>query len=116
MIKNYFIIAFRNLVRNKSYTFINVAGLALGITTCIIIFIIIKRELSFDQAFSNSKNIYRIVCETSDASGVEKTTITPYPLAEALKILSTLVITFATVGYRSLRAAIANPVDALKRE
>jgi len=85
MLKNYFTIAFRNLLRNKSYTFINVAGLALGITTCIIIFLIIKREVSFDQAFSNSKNIYRIVRETSDASGIEKTTITPYPLAEALK-------------------------------
>jgi putative ABC transport system permease protein len=44
MLKNYFTIAFRNLLRNKSYTFINVAGLALGITTCIIIFLIIKRE------------------------------------------------------------------------
>jgi len=85
MLKNYFTIAFRNLLRNKSYTFINVAGLALGITTCIIIFLIIKRELSFDLAFSNSKNIYRIVRATSDASGVEKTTVTPYPLAEALK-------------------------------
>lgn len=85
MLKNYFTIAFRNLLRNKSYTFINVAGLALGITTCIIIFIIIKREVSFDQAFSKSKNIYRIVREVTDASGLEKTTITPYPLAEALK-------------------------------
>jgi putative ABC transport system permease protein len=85
MLKNYFTIAFRNLLRNKSYTFINVAGLALGITTCIIIFLIIKREVSFDQAFANSKNIYRIVRETTDASGVEKTTVTPYPLAEALR-------------------------------
>jgi putative ABC transport system permease protein len=85
MLKNYFTIAFRNLLRNKSYTFINVAGLTLGITTCIIIFLIIKREVSFDKAFSNSKNIYRIVRETTDASGIEKTTITPYPLAEALK-------------------------------
>ncbi len=85
MIKNYFIIAFRNLLRNKSYTFINVAGLALGITTCIIIFLIIKRELSFDKAFAQSENIYRIVRETTDASGIEKTTITPYPLGQALK-------------------------------
>jgi putative ABC transport system permease protein len=85
MIKNYFIIAFRNLLRNKSYTFINVAGLALGITTCIIIFLIIKREVSFDKAFANSENIYRIVREAKDASGVEKTTITPYPLGKALK-------------------------------
>ncbi|MBK8290861.1 MAG: hypothetical protein IPK96_07770 [Flammeovirgaceae bacterium] len=51
MLKNYFTIAFRNLLRNKSYTFINVAGLLWESLTCIIIFLIIKREVSFDQAF-----------------------------------------------------------------
>ena len=84
MLKNDLTIAFRKLLRDKSYTFINVAGLALGITTCIIIFLIIKRELSFDTSFANAKNIYRIVRATKDASGVEKSTITPYPLGQAL--------------------------------
>jgi putative ABC transport system permease protein len=85
MLKNYFTIAFRNLLRNKSYTFINVAGLTLGITTCIIIFLIIKREVSFDKAFSNSKNIYRIVRETTDASGIEKNNDNTIPFGRSIK-------------------------------
>jgi putative ABC transport system permease protein len=85
MIRNYFTIALRGILRNRSYTFINVTGLALGITTCLIIFLIIKRELSFDSTFSKADLTYRIVRDFKDASGGEKTTITPYPLWQAMK-------------------------------
>ncbi|MBS1542538.1 MAG: ABC transporter permease, partial [Bacteroidetes bacterium] len=67
MFKNYITIAVRSLLRKKAYTLINVAGLALGITTCVIIFLIIKHELSFDTSFSKAKNIYRIVRNSTDA-------------------------------------------------
>lgn len=85
MIKNYFTIAFRSILRNKSYAFINIAGLALGITTCLIIFLIIKKEMSFDTSFSKADAIYRVVRHSTDASGVSKSSITPYPLGQALK-------------------------------
>ena len=85
MLKNYLTIAVRSLLRKKAYTLINVAGLALGITTCVIIFLIIKHELSFDTSFSKAKNIYRIVRNSTDASGLSKSCITPYPLGAALK-------------------------------
>ena len=85
MIKNYFVIAFRSILRNKAYASINIAGLALGITTCLIIFLIIKREVSYDKAFTKSESIYRIIRHSTDASGLSKSSVTPYTLASALK-------------------------------
>ena len=63
MIRNYLKIAFRNLVRNKTYTAINVSGLALGMTCGILIFMLVKYHLSFDTFHANSDRIYRFVTE-----------------------------------------------------
>jgi len=63
MIKNYFKIAFRNLIRNKNYTIINIAGLAAGIAVCVIIFIVIQFETSFDNFHSKKDRIYRVLTE-----------------------------------------------------
>ena len=86
MLKNYFTIALRGLARNKTYAFINIAGLGLGITTCLIIFLIVQYELSFDKAFSKADSIYRVVNITTNASGEDKSSVTPYPLGRALKL------------------------------
>ena len=48
MLKNYFKIAWRNIVRHKGYSAINVAGLTVGLAACLLIFVIIQFELSFD--------------------------------------------------------------------
>ena len=85
MLRNYLKIAIRSLMRNKSYTFINVAGLSLGITTCLIIFLIIRYELSFDSFHSKADRIYRIVHDSENASGVEHNSVTPYPFANAYR-------------------------------
>lgn len=60
MLKNYFKIALRNLVKYKAYSFINIAGLATGIACCIIILLYIQTELSYDRYHENADNIYRI--------------------------------------------------------
>ena len=60
MLKNYFIILFRNIRRNKAFTLINVGGLTLGITCSLIMFLIVKKELSFNQYHSNLETIYRV--------------------------------------------------------
>ena len=86
MLKNYFTIALRGLARNKTYAFINIAGLGLGITTSLIIFLIVQYELSFDKAFSKADSIYRVVNITTNASGEEKSSVTPYPLGRTLKL------------------------------
>jgi putative ABC transport system permease protein len=63
MFKNYFKTAFRSLVRNKNYTIINIAGLALGIAVCMIIFIIIGFHNSFDNFHKNKVRTYRLLTE-----------------------------------------------------
>src|ERR1700759_839586 len=63
MFKNYFKTAFRNLVRNKNYSIINIAGLAIGIAVCMVIFIIIQFHSTFDDFHTKKKNIYRVLTE-----------------------------------------------------
>jgi len=64
MIKNYFKIAWRNIVRHKGYSTINVAGLTVGIAACLLIFVVLQYELSFDTFQPGYKHIYRITTET----------------------------------------------------
>lgn len=85
MIKNYLIITLRNLIRNGNYTLINILGLSIGISCCLIIFLIISNDLSFDKFHSKSHRIYRIVVEGQNATGVEYGTTTPYPLTKAFR-------------------------------
>jgi putative ABC transport system permease protein len=63
MFKNYFKTAFRNLVRNKNYTIINIAGLGIGVAVCMMIFIIIQFHNSFDDFHAKQAGIYRVVTE-----------------------------------------------------
>ncbi len=63
MFKNYFKIARRNLVRNKSYAAINITGLAVGIAVCMVIFIIIQYQTSFDNFHAKKDRIYRVLTE-----------------------------------------------------
>ena len=60
MLKNYFKTAFRNLLRNKFYTLINIIGLAIGLATCFLIILYVLDELSFDKYNANAKRIYRV--------------------------------------------------------
>jgi len=60
MAKNLFIKAIRNLRKNKAYYAINVLGLALGVACCLIIFVIVRFETSFDDYHSKVDRIYRV--------------------------------------------------------
>lgn len=60
MIKNYFKTAFRNLIKYKGYSFINITGLAMGIACCLLIILYVKDELTFDRFHENGENIYRM--------------------------------------------------------
>ncbi|MEM1260462.1 MAG: ABC transporter permease [Bacteroidota bacterium] len=61
MLKNQLKIAWRNLVKNKGFTFINVLGLSIGVAACILISIYILHETSYDQRVRNSENVYRMI-------------------------------------------------------
>ena len=71
MFKNYFKTALRNLARNKVYSFINVAGLSLGLACAMLIMLYVKDETSFDKFHKNVDNIYRVVLK-SNQQGQEK--------------------------------------------
>ncbi|WP_413670686.1 ABC transporter permease [Mucilaginibacter sp. Mucisp86] len=86
MFKNYFKIAWRNLMRNRSYATINIAGLAIGIAACLLIFLVIQFETSFDSFHANKDRIYRIVTVNSGPDGTHAGSGTPLPLAEGLKL------------------------------
>lgn len=85
MIKNYLLITFRNFIRNKNYTLINVLGLSVGVTACIIIYLLINYELSFDKFNTKYDRIYRIVQQSTSTSGVDYGSTVPYPLIAAFR-------------------------------
>src|ERR1044071_7631249 len=60
MIKNYFKTAWRNLMKNKKFSFINIAGLSLGMAACLLILQYVSFQLSFDQFNKKAANIYRV--------------------------------------------------------
>ncbi len=64
MFKNYLKIAFRNLLRHKMYSLINISGLAIGMACCILILLFVRDELSYDRFHENSDRIYRLTRTT----------------------------------------------------
>ncbi|HEB35458.1 MAG TPA: ABC transporter permease [Candidatus Aminicenantes bacterium] len=60
MFKNYVKIAIRNLLRNKLYSFLNIAGLAIGIACCVLILLYVQDELSFDRFHEKADRIFRV--------------------------------------------------------
>src|SRR6187401_2812239 len=87
MFKNYFKIAFRSLKRNRNYTIINIAGLALGIAVCMIIFIIIQFQTSYDSFHVKKDQVYRVLTEShhADAATITYGKNVPFPMPEGLK-------------------------------
>ena len=85
MFKNYFKTAFRNLNRNKNYTIINIAGLAVGIAVCMMIFIIIQFQTSFDNFHSKKDRIYRVLTEYHHEDAANTGKDVPFPLPGGLK-------------------------------
>src|SRR5580765_4933806 len=61
MIRNFFIIAWRNLWRNKIFSVIKILGLSIGLTVCMLIFLYTKDEISYDQFHENKAQIFRIM-------------------------------------------------------
>jgi len=78
MLKNYFKIGWRNLVKNKVYALINIFGLAISLTCCILISAYIYNQITYDSYSKDSKNIYRVELQSSNG-----TTINEYPSVDA---------------------------------
>jgi len=86
MFTNYFKVAIRNILRSKVYSFINIAGLAIGFLCFTLIFIFIKNELTYDTFHEKSDLIYRPVeIQHEPGVGTQHVAVTMGPLAPALK-------------------------------
>jgi putative ABC transport system permease protein len=108
MLLNYFKIAWRMLTRNKVYTAINVLGLALGICSCLVIFLITHFELSYDTFHPGKERIYRITGEHSRPSGESrKLGFVPDPMAMTIRTELTGLETVA--GFYNYHAKVSIP-------
>jgi ABC-type antimicrobial peptide transport system permease subunit len=87
MLENYFKTAVRSLIRNRHYAIINVAGLAVGIAVCMIIFIMLKFQTSFDNFHAKKSRIYRVLTEShpADAGNISYLKNVPFPMPAGLK-------------------------------
>lgn len=81
MFKNYLKIAIRNLIKHRTYSFINIAGLALGMLSCILILLWVQDEFSFDRFHKNSDRLYLCVNQLDEGWS----TTSPWSLAPTLK-------------------------------
>ena len=85
MISNYFKVALRYLMRNKGYTVINILGLAIGITCCVLIMLFVRSEWSYDRFHSKADRIYRVWLQEIYEGQTFTNTITPFRLGPHLK-------------------------------
>jgi len=85
MIKNYIKTASRNIIRHKGYSFITIAGLAIGMACSFLILMWVQDELGYDRFNENIDDLYRVAIEDHDNNEVVHLAVTPAPLAPTLK-------------------------------
>ncbi|MEG3086430.1 ABC transporter permease [Sphingomonas sp. PB4P5] len=87
MWRNYLTVGLRALLKNRTYAFINILGLAIGLAACLLISLFVREHLSFDRFVPNADNIYQVQAVTSDAQtgAVDPIQMSPYAVGPALK-------------------------------
>ncbi len=85
MLKNYFKIAVRNLLKRKAYTLINILGLATGMAVCLLIVLFIKSELGYDAIHKNADRVYRVVLERQYPGRSTSYSIIPQSIGPAIQ-------------------------------
>src|ERR1700754_1008355 len=87
MLKNYLKTAWRNLMKNKIFSLINIAGLSIGISAALVIFLIVQHDYSFDKFEKDHDRIYRVVEKyTLKVSGQHNgNNAAPDPLGNAIE-------------------------------
>ncbi|HZW64161.1 MAG TPA: ABC transporter permease, partial [Hanamia sp.] len=85
MIKNYLKIAWRNLMKNKVFSLINIVGLSTGLACCMLISLYILNETSYDRYQKNADNIYQVGTEFRGVGDIKKLPNTPAAMGEIMK-------------------------------
>jgi putative ABC transport system permease protein len=101
MLRSYVKTSWRNLLRYKVYSAINLFGLAIGIACTLLIFLWIQDELSYDRFHENSDRIYRVIGESQSDGKINRVAITPAPLASALTNDFPEIVKAATISYNA---------------
>ncbi len=86
MLKNYLKVAWRNLMKNKVFSFINVFGLAIGLTCCMLISLYLHNELSYDSYHKNASRLYQLGTIFIKEGKEERMGNTPAPMAKAMQM------------------------------
>jgi putative ABC transport system permease protein len=84
MIKNYFKVALRNLIKQKVYTSINVLGLSVGIASCLLIIMFVVDEFSYDRFHKNAGQIYKVVLERKYPNHSTNYAVIPHSYADVM--------------------------------
>lgn len=84
MFKNYFKIAIRSLLKNSVYSFINIAGLSIGLACSILILLWVWDEVTFNQSFSNYQHVHQIMLNAKVDKGIATGNAMPFPLRDVL--------------------------------
>src|SRR3954469_20692656 len=85
MIRNYFIVAWRNLRKNKVFSFINIIGLSAGIACCMLIALYLKDEVSFDRYQRDASSIYQLATVFIQQGEQHKMPNTPAPMVHTMQ-------------------------------
>lgn len=109
MLKNYLIVAFRNLRRHRGYAFINVAGLTVGLTCCLLIFQYVAFEYSFDAFNDNAPDLYRVTQTMTRNGDTGTDALGGYAIGPALAEAVPEVVRFARIHPDYDDPVISNP-------
>jgi putative ABC transport system permease protein len=85
MLRNHFVVALRNLIRNRAFSAINITGLALGLATCLLIGLYVGHELSYDRYHEKAGRIVRVVFRGTLNGEKMREAVTPAPVAATLR-------------------------------
>jgi putative ABC transport system permease protein len=116
MFKNYFKTAYRNLFRNKKFSAINISGLAIGIASSILIFTVVRYELSYDRFRLNYQQIYQVATEDKFPDGTHYTPGTPYPALDALSAKFPQLITGVLYSNYGAQLTVVGPDGSPSKE
>ena len=116
MYKSYFKFGWRNLTKNKTYSMINISGLAVGLACCIAIGLYIVDEYSYDRFHSRYKDIYRVINQQKMGDDYFTIASTAGPLGSALKSDFPEVEQYCRVGNRKSAGVLQNGESAVEPE
>lgn len=99
MIKNFFKLAFRNILSNKSTSFLNIFGLSIGLAAALFILMWIQHELSYDKFFKDAARIYRVEEDQHYSGNVYHVNVTPYPAGAEWKKRIPEIVEYTRFSY-----------------